>query len=848
MTGPRRAKNAWFLGVTNVLGVYQVDIGYKTTKNIIQPFSTCKKNAYIKRPFGPPVKGEYRIQSISGEEVGQFKFVNNRNENAVLPATIMNNLLVGVNNFSRKVTDMYVNNKRDLLVKYLSSLLHSDKFVHHNEETHNVNGFRVDGSGVQEPDLVAAGGSLEDFRIFINDAKESATEVASVENSMDDIRKYFATTVKRKANENIAPTAKLSRNAQIEANEKKELEDDSGLEVEYKKSFVGMTRVPLANIKICPGMESLVNQNRVEFVMSSIRKKFDPSLNMLVIITEEQTSSLDLKNAGQTKFFAVQKLHTLQALKNLEKTGEFSKLFGHEDDSVFCFVLNTNKPEMLLYGNQRSNDISSQFTRKTRPQDLMNYFHSLMLRSSKPKAMKVVERMAKLSLIGPDEITAVSKMCQWSMAGVSALMEFMEAFENYQTLDVKPSGHQSRLGRGEKMTMTNVLFKRLGKCSEQYFVNNYQKVLDRSLSLKMMLDGFEEMIKVQKVCGVLSVLAGNESYTTIKEKYPVKFDYETLKNFVGANIKGQAKNAEAKHLEEYYISVTNDLDEAVEIPVTFEECPDISSKLLEDGFVNKYDVILVRMMELNQEKCSNIIRHLKESSKLLHAALLIFSTENDHFQVLSHLRSQNLTLVDNFKIIPVMFTKEVKSSSQSVVENLSFSILLGKFSILKPPLHVHYNGYAKIKNIVECISPPRSNVAMLSDPGTPLTRIDSVNFGRRRVSYFASKDEIEKLKKMSGKDKSVGAVESEVIENPSGIIEIDGQDMSISLLATGSTSVLPDETLAVPPEVAEDSTSPVKSSTRRQGHDDSGYFGGPSTSSGFGSSFNKNMDDLYEYV
>ena len=56
MAAPRWSKNAWFLGVLNILGVYyQVDIGYKTTKNIIQPFSTCKKNAYIMRPFSPPL-------------------------------------------------------------------------------------------------------------------------------------------------------------------------------------------------------------------------------------------------------------------------------------------------------------------------------------------------------------------------------------------------------------------------------------------------------------------------------------------------------------------------------------------------------------------------------------------------------------------------------------------------------------------------------------------------------------------------------------------------------------------------------------------------------------------------
>ena len=44
-----------------------------------------------------------------------------------------------------------------------------------------------------------------------------------------------------KANEKIAPTAKLSINAQMVANEKQELEDVSGLEVEFKKSFVGLT-------------------------------------------------------------------------------------------------------------------------------------------------------------------------------------------------------------------------------------------------------------------------------------------------------------------------------------------------------------------------------------------------------------------------------------------------------------------------------------------------------------------------------------------------------------------------------------------------------------------------------
>ena len=99
---------------------------------------------------------------------------------------------------------------------------------------------------------------------------------------------------------------------------------------------------------------------------------------------------------------------------------------------------------MLLYGNQHLNEISSQFTRETEPHlDLMRYFHGLMLSSSKAKAMKVVERLAKWSWIVLD---ATTSRCFYT--------EFMEAFDNYQTLYLKASGHQRLLDRVEKVTMT----------------------------------------------------------------------------------------------------------------------------------------------------------------------------------------------------------------------------------------------------------------------------------------------------------------------------------------------------------------------------------------------------------
>ena len=239
------------------------------------------------------------------------------------------------------------------------------------EEIFDSDGFLTDGSGMKESDLVTAGGSLEHYMNFVKVAKEGARVVESVEKRLSDIRNYMIANGERKASEVTATKAKLSKLAAIDESEKKELEDEHGSEEKFKKSCVGIARVPLANIKISPDMENLISPNRVKFIVSSIQKKYDPTLSFFVITPEEDHRSVDLKNVRQVGFFAVQKLHTLAALKELENNGEFSKLISHEDKTVLCYIVKTSEqPGMLQCGNQRSNEISSQFCRKTKPQDL----------------------------------------------------------------------------------------------------------------------------------------------------------------------------------------------------------------------------------------------------------------------------------------------------------------------------------------------------------------------------------------------------------------------------------------------------------------------------------------------
>ena len=247
----------------------------------------------------------------------------------------------------------------------------------------------------------------------------------------------------------------------MDMDEKKEVEDETGLETSYMNSYVGLFRVKLANIKVSSEMKSIISTNRVETILASIRKWYDPSLSVFVICPENEKDEVTAENVNNVSFIAVQKLHTLLALQELEKTGELSRLPGHKSKTVFCYILNTSNPTMRNYGNMRSNEISSKFSRHTRAQDLLHYFQCLAMKVAKADSVKVCERMAKICRIGPDVCTALRKLCEWTDEGFSKLMEVVEMFEKFGTCDLKPRGYKDALRRGENLTMPDVTFKLL---------------------------------------------------------------------------------------------------------------------------------------------------------------------------------------------------------------------------------------------------------------------------------------------------------------------------------------------------------------------------------------------------
>ena len=77
----------------------------------------------------------------------------------------------------------------------------------------------------------------------------------------------------------------------------------------------------------------------------------------------------------------------------------------------------------------RANQISDQFVKKSRPQDLLHMFGSLGKKGDYESSIKTVERMAKLAKFGSEEISSMRKLCKWSPTAFKKLIDVLKKFE-----------------------------------------------------------------------------------------------------------------------------------------------------------------------------------------------------------------------------------------------------------------------------------------------------------------------------------------------------------------------------------------------------------------------------------
>ena len=767
---PKRQRNAFFLYVCNILGTHELQVGYKTTKQIVHPLSLLKKGAPVKVPFGPPTECRFEVKNrTSDEPVAEFVFKNKRNQSIALKDSILNSVEFHVNNFTRKITALVtVENKKSLLSLYLTLLNRTENFVHHRSGVHELRGFLINGDGITEQTLIDAGGSVEDFDEFVRFAIESApvniykrfgeawSEV-SQERKGSNKRKVVSLPSDSQPTKKI----KLSKSENLCNNEKEELEDEMGLEKAYQDSFCGIAHIPLDSITVCPQMQVKINPFRVEYIKSSMMKRYNPALSVIVVCPVDDSKKMDV---SRDKFYVVQKVKCLLAFKKLDATGDFVTKHGHQDRKVLAFVLSSNKAELMQYANLSENLITGQFANKTVAQDILHHFHCLTLKDSSVNALKVVERMGRLCSIRPEDCTAMERICKWSSEGFSTFMNVLGMFESYQTKDVKCAGLALRIAKGLKVNLSNVLLRLLGKCTEKYFVDNHHLVLDKTISLRELGENHQEQVEIDKALKVLSKIANYVPVETIQNLHPGMFDAQMMKNYLGAVYDEKVKNQKAIQLEKYYeFVISNPTKDNFAKPVEFATDDEDW-----EGGLEGSDIIVYNMNKMIKANVTSIINTVLGSAKEFHAALILFSSEAEHFDILSYLRGQNgsTSMMPNFEIVPLLFNKPIQKNLTKIVENIQFALLFGKFLVLKSPLLMHYSDPVQVVKVVEAICPSQARISFIADAGQDFVQIHNQDL-EWSVKYYGAKADIEKFKKRLDSDKTPAISYKKEVDNNS---------------------------------------------------------------------------------
>ena len=194
-----------------------------------------------------------------------------------LNVSILNNIKSDQNPFCQRIQAMKTLGQFRLLAHYINLIQASPNFVYHDVNKNDNYGFCFEEKGLKVVDLHADGGTLESYIEFIKLASENLySDSSQKENKSNKKSKTMDDyLVKEPVKKRIKVTQK------VDESHLKELNDAEGLEVGYKKSYVGLARIPLQNLEAHMDLISHVSPETVGRVMKSISERYDPTQTVL---------------------------------------------------------------------------------------------------------------------------------------------------------------------------------------------------------------------------------------------------------------------------------------------------------------------------------------------------------------------------------------------------------------------------------------------------------------------------------------------------------------------------------------------------------------------------------------
>ena len=325
----------------------------------------------------------------------------------------------------------------------------------------------------------------------------------------------------------------------------------------------------------------------------------------------------------------------------------------------------------------------------------------------------MVLKICHTRCVPPEDISAINKIAKWEETSLDKLAILLEKFQKYQTLDAASKGARLKIRRREAKSMTKAMFRQLGRCTEQYFVENFEKVISNTISLQNLLTGNEKILLLLKTERNAALAAGVDDHEQLKEKYPLKFDQGVLENFLGAEVYGKKANKQGDRLNSYIKSVKTGT--TFEDPVKLNICEnilDITSEVMD-----QYDILVLRFDEFPESYIRYLIDHVGVSYSLKEtkSVFLVLNCESELLKVLNCLECWREK--PNFHVSLCLFEKEDSqvNTNTKAKENVTFAVLFGKVTVFKGHMKTaHKDLETNLPKIIEQISPPFAKIAYIS--------------------------------------------------------------------------------------------------------------------------------------
>ena len=705
------------------------------------PF-TSAGNASQRRPIWEPVL-ECQYKDLGEEEGKCFVFKNVDNETAKFRGDRMDPFLASVNPFNQLCAALLMKNPR-VLAAYISLLTSSEQFCNYKSDVNDVTGFNHDGSGLDEDGLVGLGGSLSEYEEFVRLAVDA---VIVIGNKDEQSLKISPKTKKKKLTDYFNTTnKKLTKSESIEKNYQNMISEGGGLEKSVVSSYVRYQSILLDKLEVSPDMFLPINQQKVNEIADSMTERLELS-QLVVSVVPVSPDKFQLED-NDDKYYVVHGVHRFEAIKKVDAINKIKSVPGFpEDRSILCFILKVNTASLSNYLNIKCNDIASSFQSSSSNEALFFIYGGILEKTKDhSEAFEVIEKIAHSRHLGNNELAVYNKVTLWPNSALAKLIFVLDKFQSYQTSDAKDRGVKAKMKRREPNTLTTSLFRQLGSCPPQFFMDHCDQVIENKMSMKELLEASSKANRATNdEKKVIACAVGVKDIESLQEKFPGKFNPECLQQFSGAEVYGRKRNYQGLRLKQYVKSV--------QLGVTFDEAIKVEIfQHLSDLDLSEFDVVVLNVCDKNFEYIKSIIDIICCSLKESFSVILLLESQNS----LAALYQCLLPWKDkpDFKIYQCLFKKEKSVPSRDCVdENLNFSLLFGKVTIFKDHISSLNDALSKdLKKLVSQVSPPGGKVAYVSKGDKKVIQIHQLAPVGEPVEvqfkYFVSEIEFDKVQEM----------------------------------------------------------------------------------------------------